>query len=227
MTTDKDTIVITGFGLFRNHSSNPSWEAIRDGQLRIDRPNLNIVTREVSVSYEAVDRAVEDLWSRYKPLLMVHVGLAAFEKTIRVEKVARHGPYIHDDIVKFAPHKNLRLYPEVDPSAVGSMEENITRHPYSCKPCQFDSSQSCINIQRACDRLNQSYKEGRTPLPYTCSDDAGLYLCEYIYQKSLKICDRTVFLHVPDVGDQITLGDIRLALKVAIETIIDDINEIQ
>ena len=43
---------------------------------------------------------------------MVHVGLAAFEDSIRIEQVARHGPYMHKDVDQQAPHEDLRLFYE-------------------------------------------------------------------------------------------------------------------
>lgn len=218
----KQNVVVTGFGLFRDHLLNPSWEAIKDGQLNIDRLNINIITKEISVSYQEVDQVVEQLWKTYQPLLMVHVGLAAFESAIRIEQVARHGPYIHDDIVQYAPHKDLRLYTN---DSRKSTEENVKKHDYSCKPCRFESSQTCFDIDRVCEKLNLLHGLGKISLPFKKSTNAGLYVCEYIYQKSLKISNRTVFIHVPDI-DRFKLEDIRVALKFAIETLIDETNEI-
>lgn len=171
--TEGHNVVITGFGLFRDHQLNPSWECIKDEQFSLDPVKVNIVKKQVDVSYEEVDRVVADLWKKYNPLLMVHIGLAAHESAIRIEQVARHGPYIHDDILSYAPHRDLRIYNDTE----GSLEERSVRHSYSCKPCEFGCSTTCIDIDRVCERVNKFYKEGKLSLPAKKSTDAGLYVC--------------------------------------------------
>lgn len=204
------TVVVTGFGLFRDHKSNPSWESIRDGRLKIDRPGIRLITKQVDVCYETVDAVVEDLWQTYHPWLVIHVGLAAHESSIRLEQIARHGPYVNNDIKSCAPHVHLR----------GDQHE---KGHYQCLPCNFDHSKTCINIDEICDKLNSLFQQGQIALPVKKSCDAGLYVCEYIYHKSLSISDRAVFIHVPDVVN-FKLDDITLALKYTIETIIDQMS---
>uniref|UniRef100_A0A6G1SI80 Pyroglutamyl-peptidase 1 n=1 Tax=Aceria tosichella TaxID=561515 RepID=A0A6G1SI80_9ACAR len=221
-------VVVTGFGLFRDHKSNPSWEAIKDGQLKLDRPNINVVTKQVKVSYQHVDQLISRLWDEYKPVLMVHVGLAAFEDSIRIEQVARHGPYMHKDVDQQAPHEDLRLFYEKhtatgEDTASGNSSSSASIMEPACK---FDCSQSCFNIERVCDKLNKLHKQGKVPIGFKCSQDAGLYVCEYIYQKSLRVCNRAVFIHVPDT-DRFPLEDIRSAIKLVIEVLLDELNEIE
>lgn len=215
-------VVVTGFGLFRDHELNPSWEAIKDGQLKINRPNINIITRQIPVIYQEVDKAVEELWTSYEPILMVHVGLAAHETSIRLEQVARHGPYIHDDVIHQAPHEDHRLYD----GDSHSLEENIKRHYYTCKPCNFSFSETCFDVEHVCRKLDALHRQGEVPLPFKCSKEAGLYVCEYLYQKSLRICNRCVFIHVPDTKNY-RLEDIRECVKTAIELFIDEMERVK
>lgn len=215
---DESNIVITGFGIFRDHQLNPSWECIKDDQFNLDIAGLNIVKKQIDVSYEAVDEVVPKLWTDYNPLLMVHIGLAAHESSIRIEQVARHGPFINDDILKCAPHKDLRSYGEGD----NSLEENTIRHNYACKPCNFDHSTTCLDVDRICDKLNRLHEEGRLVLPVKKSTDAGLYVCEYIYQKSLRICNRAIFIHIPAI-EKFKLEDIRSALEITIKALIEEV----
>lgn len=217
-------VVVTGFGLFRDHQINPSWEAIKDGQLKINRSNINVITKQVNVSYEDADKAVSTLWKEYNPILLIHVGLAAHENAIRIEQLARHGPYIHDDVVQFAPHKELRHYDNDDDDGDfnKSLEENIIIKNYSCKPCQFGCSKTCLNIDRVCDKMNQLFENNQVVIPTKKSNDAGLYLCEYIYHRSLAICDKAVFVHVPSV-ENFELHDIRNALKFTTEFLVDEV----
>lgn len=213
-----DNVVVTGFGLFRDHVMNPSWEAIKDGRLRLGLPNVNIITRQVDVCYETVDRLIDELWQVYKPILMVHVGLAAFEKQIRIERVARHGPYLHDDVKQDAPHKELRDY---------GQEARDINVRFTCKPCSFECSKTRFDIERVCEKLNTLHQAGELPISFKMSEDAGLYVCEYIYQRSLRICDRAVFIHVPDVGEQFKLEDITRCLNSAIELLLEELNSLE
>lgn len=221
--TNVDTVVITGFGLFRDHQLNPSWEAIKEGQLVIDR-EINVVTKQIPVSYQEVDKVVEELWTQHRPMLMIHVGLAAHEDHIRLESMARHGPYIHDDINRHAPHKELRQYNTTIASSQ-QPDSPSGRPSYTCKPCEFDTSRTILNVENVCQKLNELHKRGQVPIGFKCSHDAGLYVCEYLYKASLKICPRVVFIHVPDVK-KFTLEQIRLSLKFAIEALIDELNEL-
>ena len=202
---------------------NPSWEAIKDGKIKIDRKDVNVITKQIDVSYQEVDRVVPLLWAEHAPLLTIHVGLAARESSIRIEEMARHGPYIHDVVIdnrsiEHAPHKELRVYEE----GAQSLEENEHKRNYSCKPCDFEFNSTCLNIDRVCDRMNKAFKEGRLTIPTAKSGDAGLFVCEYIYQRSLRICDRCVFIHVPDV-ERFRLDDITAAIQTATELLIDEI----
>lgn len=216
--TTKRNVVLTGFGLFRDHQLNPSWEAIKDDRLHIDRPNVNLIKLQVDVSYDEVDRVVEHLWETYNPLLTVHIGLAAHETAIRVESRARHGPYINDDVKQQAPHKDLRVYPE---TGGGSPTNQTCRREYTCKPCNFDFDRTCFDVDKLCEKMNQVSEEHKLSLKFKKSEDAGLYVCEYIFRKSLSICNRAIFLHVPDTKN-FQLEDITCALKYAIEILIDE-----
>lgn len=211
----KRNVVLTGFGLFRDHQSNPSWEIMKEGQLNIERPDVNIITKQFNVSYEEVDNLVDEIWKQYNPLVMIHCGLAAQENSIRLEQIARHGPFIHDDVLNYAPHKDLRDYSEAQ-----HVDEDNTLD-YTCKPCYFEFSSTCLNVERICEKLNQLHREGQVPISYKKSIDAGLYVCEYIFQRSLKICDRTIFIHVPNTTNY-TLEEIRIAVKFAVEAVIDE-----
>lgn len=203
-------IVVTGFGLFKDHKANPSWECIRDNKLIIDRPQVNLITKQVDVCYDVVDQAVDSLWHEHKPWLMVHVGLAAHETGIRLERLARAGPYVKDDIKCCAPHKQLVQ----DGDAPDLRADRSSRG--------FEERMTCLNVDKICDTLESLHAQGKIAMPVKVSQDAGLYLCEYIYHKSLLCSDRAVFIHVPSM-DRFRPEDITSALKYTIEAIIDDL----
>lgn len=63
---DSETVVVTGFGPFRGHKINASWEAVRFLPLASGK-KYRIVVREIPVTYADVDRSVSELWRQFSP----------------------------------------------------------------------------------------------------------------------------------------------------------------
>lgn len=63
------TVVVTGFGLFRDYQVNASWEVAQELlKTGITKDlNINLITVNVPVSYKDVDQIVPTLWSQHKP----------------------------------------------------------------------------------------------------------------------------------------------------------------
>lgn len=63
------TVVVTGFGLFRDYDVNSSWEVARvlPETGIAEELNINLVTFLVPVSYKDVDQIVPSLWAQHKP----------------------------------------------------------------------------------------------------------------------------------------------------------------
>jgi hypothetical protein len=60
-------VLITGFGPFGDVETNPSWEAVSklwDSELE---SNIKLITRELPVSYEIVQKEVDKLWTEETP----------------------------------------------------------------------------------------------------------------------------------------------------------------
>lgn len=68
---DPKTVVVTGFGLFRDYEVNASWEVAQAlHKTGIDKNlNINLVTINIPVSYKDVDQIVPELWSQHKPVV--------------------------------------------------------------------------------------------------------------------------------------------------------------
>lgn len=63
----ENVIHVTGFGVFRGFTStNPSWEAVKQLPDHIihDGKAIQIVKHQVSVTYEAVDKKIHEIWSK-------------------------------------------------------------------------------------------------------------------------------------------------------------------
>lgn len=65
------TIVVTGFGTFRDYKVNPSWEVARVLHTTgiIEELDINLITINIPVCYEDVDQIVPTLWSQHKPVV--------------------------------------------------------------------------------------------------------------------------------------------------------------
>ncbi|XP_003707954.2 pyroglutamyl-peptidase 1 [Megachile rotundata] len=170
----KKTVLITGFGPFNNHIVNASWEAVKELNklcaISKELKNVEVIVKEISVSYEDVANYVPKLWEKYKPTLVLHVGVSSKAKCITIEYCARSCGYLRPDIYDKCPD-----------------ESNIKSKIFETK----------INVNNICDTINQN--PDKTACKACISQDAGQYLCEYIFYKSLQIDPtKTLFLHVPD-----------------------------
>jgi pyroglutamyl-peptidase len=57
----------------------------------------------------------------------------------------------------------------------------------------------------------------RSKLPIIVSDDAGRYLCEYIYYQSLYIdSKRTIFIHIPELDKNFTVENLAETIQLII-----------
>jgi len=63
------TVVVTGFGLFRDYKVNASWEVARvlPDTCIAEELNINLVTINIPVSYKDVDKIVPILWVQHEP----------------------------------------------------------------------------------------------------------------------------------------------------------------
>lgn len=227
-----NNVVITGFGPFRDHLVNPSWEAIKD-PIKIDRP-VNVIVKQVSVAYDTVDVTIPELWSTYKPLLMVHVGLAAHDSTLRLETQARSGPYLHPDVTGCFPacsRKSMKPSTETIVANSNSLESegDVLSDDINNKNDVLSDSSinhtntvsgTCLKLDSVIEKFKKAKEEGNIKLDISQSYDAGLYVCEYIYHKSLCHNSKAVFIHIPDT-DRYSLDEIKEALKLSIELLID------
>lgn len=75
------TALVTGFEPFAGASSNPSWEAVRllpdhlPGLPPVPAARVDLVTHLLPVTFAGAARQVRQLLARYRPDVVVHVGL--------------------------------------------------------------------------------------------------------------------------------------------------------
>ncbi|XP_076245163.1 pyroglutamyl-peptidase 1 [Calliopsis andreniformis] len=170
----KHTVLVTGFGPFGNHIVNASWEAVKElCKLVVDSSewkDIKVVTKEIPVSYEDVANYIPTLWKEYNPLVILHVGVSHKAHCLTIESCAHNYGYIRPDIYDKCPDE-CKITPEV--------------------------LNTGIDVNRICENINKNSENIKCNACISC--DAGRYLCEYIYYKSLKINPmKTLFVHVPD-----------------------------
>ncbi|XP_061402387.1 pyroglutamyl-peptidase 1-like [Musca vetustissima] len=129
----------------------------------------------VPPEYEAIDNAVEGIWSLH-PILVIHCGVYRRCSCVHLDKLAYNNHFRKKDFAgKYLP------------DARANLQNNPTKKTaLFCK----------LNVHR----IVQVVSEKRMKLAKV-SKDIGNYLCGYIYLKSLDYDrSRTLFVHVPPVG---------------------------
>ncbi|XP_066591234.1 pyroglutamyl-peptidase 1 [Prorops nasuta] len=168
----KYTVLVTGFGPFGEDAVNASWQSVK--KLKelfdnlVDGEDINLIVKEIPVAYEYVATKVPELWEKFKPNIVIHVGVSDNAKSLVIEQKAHNCGYSREDIYNRCP-------------------DEIT--------IKSKAIESSINISQLCEHLN-NLKEGSCTV--STSTNAGRYLCEYIYYQSLSINPtKTLFIHCP------------------------------
>jgi len=188
-------VLLTGFGPFRTHTTNASFEIVRrvyesmkraeEGGEGSGKISVSMPSEPVRVSYRGVDGLLTELYGtdeECRPTydLVVHTGLAASlsRATFSLEKTARRAPF---------------SAPDVD----GALPPNAL-HPAPGPPHLSTS----ISLDH---HLLQSVSESLPqPVELRVSEDAGQYLCEYIYYGSLARYEATSTRETR--GSEVTYG---------------------
>lgn len=201
----ENLVIVTGFGPFIGHETvNASWEAVSKHLIRIfPNPTKNplqvrllpdkifykntafkLDKIEIPVEYEAVDNAIENIWSR-RPTLVIHCGVHGNATCVNVEKLAYNNNFKRPDYagkhltdgkacLKNCPVKKSAIFCKLNlKKIIEVISENC-----GCTPDYVSGDQN-----------NKIVK---------ISKEVGNYLCGYIYLKSLdRDCNRSLFVHVP------------------------------
>ena len=217
-TKEQFAIVVTGFGPFGSQRINASWEAVkRLTQIWKEtkrNDNILLITEEIPVSYEFVQEQVPKKWCsnkkqvQTKVQVMIHVGVRNV-KRVTIEDRANNFGYSIPDINGKTPDNgrcvsvcNGDVYHMNGAGLIMPCTENI------CLSTAFD-------VDKIVEYLNHSLGEGISEK----SRDAGHYLCEFVYFKSLYTMDRrSLFIHVPTL-DVVSAEQSADAIKLIIEYI--------
>ncbi|CAG9534856.1 unnamed protein product, partial [Cercopithifilaria johnstoni] len=100
------TVVLTGFGPFGFFDNNPSEEVVRllakDG-IKDIQSNTRIIVKVMPVAYDDVHNIVSELWQKYRPDLVVHLGVHSVSHSIRIETRSCGIGYCQNDVKSKTP----------------------------------------------------------------------------------------------------------------------------
>ncbi|KAF7315378.1 Proteophosphoglycan ppg4 [Mycena indigotica] len=216
-------VLVTGFGPFGTFKENPSWLAVKtlhDTILNPKQKSIHVTSLNIPTVYSAVLDTVPGLHSappvlpeKYTspislPLpdegfdLIIHVGVAG-PGNLHVERLA---------------HKTGYALPDYDkqPPPLVNTKGTLRGFGGPRYGAEFaDEIFTSIDV----DKLVRELTTGPKPVSVQTSDDAGRYLCDFIYYCSLAESQRegrgcpVLFVHCPPVGNMLSTEEVAEGLK--------------
>ena len=148
------------------------------------------------MAYGAVSQIIPKLLQDVSPSLCVHVGVSHY-KSVVMEKCGSNLPYVNVDIY-------------------GKVPEG-----YKCVANGPEHIQTTFDLQKVVEKVSQLQSDVR----FDVSEDAGRYLCDFIYYTSLHTnCAPVLFVHVPELGKPYTVNQLAHALKNIIEVLLSELD---
>lgn len=226
------TILVTGFGPFQaKYPVNPSFEITRSLPQELppsaaDGSQVTIIAygTPIRVCYETVRELVPKVHESYidNVDLVLHIGMASGRNFYTVEEIGRRDGY----------YKNKDLDGKTLPEDDGLLR-------FADCPVSMTTSLNYPAVLRRWQMMMLGLPEDSPGFGADCqpSNDAGNYLCEYIYFNSLAwygrrsgnlidgmASDRPVlFLHVPAESDEEALARGRVVTLALIEAMVEEL----
>ncbi|CAH3156019.1 unnamed protein product [Porites lobata] len=194
---NKPTVLVTGFGPFGTHEVNTSWLAVQELPGTDLSQKVNLEVREIPVEYAAVDKEVPALWNEIKPKLCVHVGVHGLADCVQLEMCAHNDGYNRPD-------------------------EGGQKCHHSC--C-VEGGPECLSTSLNLDKICSEVMTAKSPCLVGLSDDAGRFLCDYIYYKSLHLGKGTcAFVHVPRVDSPYSVEELTETLRLIVLAMVKELS---
>ncbi|XP_047451410.1 pyroglutamyl-peptidase 1 isoform X2 [Mugil cephalus] len=191
-----DTVVVTGFGPFRQFLVNPSWKAAQGLKLVGLGERIDVYIKELPVSYVKTQRIVAELWQTLHPKFVVHLGLARGSSVITLEQTGRNSGYSDRDVRGSCPERHL------------------------CVEGGPEKLDSVINMKA----VSKHFRKAGTDVIY--SRDAGRYLCDFAYYCSLHGGrGRAALIHVPSSGSLASADRLVPLLQAVIRTMLEQLTD--
>lgn len=192
----KKRILVTGFGPFGQHTVNASWVAVQElhklwGE-RESEPLYSMQIREIPVEYSYIATSLPHIYDEISPDVCIHVGVSPYS-ILKLERCGHNHNYRVADV--------SGKLPDGECCVENGLEVIGTR---------FD-------LDSVCSTLALSNEEVEVGI----SEDAGRYLCDFIYYKSLHLsrCP-VIFVHVPPLDQPYSAEELGRALRDIVEALL-------
>ena len=227
---NKRVVLLTGFGPFGKHTSNPSWTIVQK-VADIWNHHDHLVIEQVEVAYDYVNSELPLLWDKYNPDLVIHCGVSHSKNTIHLEKCAHTSGYERLDVRQCTGPVETDcdcLYTTLGVDDIiqdvrQSSGDIIQHGRHSSDDIIQDGRHGSFDIiQDGKDKSNAIIQDTRdgsdSKVVIESSTNAGRYLCEYIFFKSLELKRAPVlFIHVPDLTGDVNSEHVAKAVRCVIE----------
>uniref|UniRef100_A0A8C7AEF3 Pyroglutamyl-peptidase I like n=1 Tax=Neovison vison TaxID=452646 RepID=A0A8C7AEF3_NEOVI len=198
MDSQPSCVVVTGFGPFRQHLVNSSWEAVKELSKLGLNSNKNVELRilQLPVDYREVKQKVIRIWEDLKPQLVVHIGMDTSAKVIILEQCAKNRSYQDADIRGFRPARGECL-PDGPEVIVSEVSMKAVRKRFAVEGVEVIFSR-----------------------------DAGRYVCDYTYYLSLHHGNGyAALIHVPRLSLWFSARLLGKALQVIIQDMLEELRK--
>jgi len=171
-------ILLTGFEPFGGLNDNPSARVV-DNVDGLEIGRYKVVARTLPVTFVDAPQRIEQLIAEYEPELVVSLGLAGGEGSIRLERRALN-------------HVDFRISDNAGQCVQGPVCDGGA-----------ESYLSNLPLELIRDALQ------RNDIPVRLSDSAGTFVCNALMYSALNICsqqDRDTmcgFIHLPYLPEQV------------------------
>ncbi|XP_054476781.1 pyroglutamyl-peptidase 1 [Anoplopoma fimbria] len=192
----KETVVVTGFGPFRQFLVNPSWKAAQGLKLVGLGEQTEVSIKEVPVSYDKTLQIIAEIWETLHPKFAVHLGVSRGSSVVSLEQTGKNSGYRDKDVCGFCP---------------GS---------HCCVEGGAEKLDSVVNMRA----VAKEFQQAGTDVIY--SRDAGRYLCDFAYYCSLYHGQRrAALIHVPSSGSLTSADRLVPLLQTLIRTMLDQLED--
>ncbi|KAL3478080.1 hypothetical protein BJX99DRAFT_114393 [Aspergillus californicus] len=248
--SEEISVLVTGFGPFKSNLVNASYliasslpsslslPTDTDGTATTRRIAIHVHPSPVPVAYSAVRTIIPTIMGDYvkihgrQPDIVIHMGIAATRNYYSIEMRAHRDAYhMPDNLGRAGYEDGERLWKELDlPHVLQAGPSKPAVEPV----VKLDLTSPRTNLV-PCPPNNELLKTWQTLAPSSAdiriSEDAGRYLCEFIFYTSLSFAykegqDRNiVFFHVPsscrdqdlETGTRVAVG----LIKAIVSTWVD------
>ncbi|XP_027809596.2 pyroglutamyl-peptidase 1-like protein [Marmota flaviventris] len=200
MDSQSSCVVVTGFGPFRQHLVNSSWEAVKElSKLGLGTDMaVELRTLQLPVDYREAKQRVTRIWEDFQPQLAVHVGMDTSAKVIFLEQCGKNRSYQDADIRGFRPEGSV------------------------CLPGGPDVIESVISMKAVCKNIVVE------DVDVAYSRDAGRYVCDYAYYLSLHHGNRhAALIHTPPLSHWLPASLLGRTLQVIIQEMLEETGKTQ